>query len=233
MNLFFSTEIDEHSIILNEDEAKHCTKVLRKTVGDNIHVIDGNGNLYLVRIDSIGKRDCVCSILQKTEHFGKHDYYLRMCVAPTKNIDRFEFFVEKAVEIGVDEIIPVCSENSERKILKLDRVERIVLSAMKQSYKAYMPKLSEMIEVDKVITSDFSGKKCIAHCEDLEKILLRNEVEPGKEITILIGPEGDFSITEIELAIQNNWIPVSLGESRLRTETAAIAAVHTVELMNQ
>lgn len=233
MNLFFSTEIDEHSIILNEDEAKHCTKVLRKTVGDEIHVIDGCGNLYVARIDSVGKRDCVCSVVSRQEHFGGHNYYVRMCVAPTKNIDRFEFFVEKAVEIGVDEIVPVCSENSERKVLKLDRVERIVLSAMKQSYKATMPKLMEMTDIKQIISADYQGKKCIAHCEEQQKSLLRDEIEKGGEITILIGPEGDFSVSEIELAKKHNWIPISLGDSRLRTETAAIAAVHTVEVMNQ
>lgn len=233
MNLFFSSEIDEHSIVLNEDEAKHCTKVLRKVVGDEINVIDGLGNLYYARVESIGKRDCVCSIIRKIENFGSHNYYVRMCVAPTKNIDRFEFFVEKAVEIGVDEIIPVCSENSERKVLKSDRIERIILSAMKQSYKATMPKLLEMTDIKEILSSNFSGKKCIAHCENQEKKLLRDEVEKQEEITILIGPEGDFSLSEIELAKKNGWIPISLGESRLRTETAAIAAVHIVEVMNQ
>jgi 16S rRNA (uracil1498-N3)-methyltransferase len=156
-----------------------------------------------------------------------------MCVAPTKNIDRFEFFVEKAVEIGVDEIVPICCENSERKVVKLDRIERIVLSAMKQSYKAQMPVISEMTDVKEILSTAFSGKKCIAHCEEQQKQLLRDVVVKGEEITILIGPEGDFSLDEISLAQKNNWIPISLGESRLRTETAAIAAVHTVEVMNE
>lgn len=233
MNLFFSRKIDDHSIVLTDDEAKHCTKVLRKVVGDEIHVIDGNGNLYMAKIVSVGKRDCVCEIVSKTERFGSHNYYVRMCVAPTKNIDRFEFFVEKAVEIGVDEIVPICCENSERKVVKQDRIERIVLSAMKQSYKAQMPVISEMTDVKEILSTAFSGKKCIAHCEEQQKQLLRDVVVKGEEITILIGPEGDFSIKEIELATQNGWLPISLGESRLRTETAAIAAVHTVEVMNE
>lgn len=233
MNLFFSKDIDAHSIVLTDDEAKHCAKVLRKTIGDEIHVIDGNGNLYKARIDSVGKHDCVCSICEKTEHFGTHSYYVRMCVAPTKNIDRFEFFIEKAVEIGVDEIVPICCENSERKVVKLDRIERIVLSAMKQSYKAQMPVIREMTDVKEILSTAFSGKKCIAHCEEQQKQLLRDVVVKGEEITILIGPEGDFSLDEIYLAQKNNWIPISLGESRLRTETAAIAAVHTVEVMNE
>lgn len=220
-------------IVLPEEEAKHCTKVLRKVVGDEIHVIDGFGNLYLTRIDSIGKRDCVCSILQKTEHFGEHNYKVCMCVAPTKNVDRFEFFVEKAVEIGVDEIIPIVTENSERKVLKLDRIERIVLSAMKQSYKATMPKIAELTPIKDVLSSDIEGIKCIAHCENQEKSLLRDVVKDQSKVTILIGPEGDFSVEEIAIAKRNGWIPVSLGESRLRTETAAIAAVHTVNLVNQ
>ena len=233
MNLFYSNTIDGDFITLVGDEAKHCTKVLRKTVGDEIHIIDGQGTLFLTRIDSIGKNDCVCSVLNKTEQFGTHPYYVRMCVAPTKNIDRFEFFVEKAVEIGVDEIVPVCSDNSERKVLKLDRIERIVLSAMKQSYKATMPKLHELTDIRTILQTNYAGEKCIAHCEQQEKSLLRDVVKKGGEITILIGPEGDFSLSEIELAKQQGWIPVSLGESRLRTETAAIAAVHTVEVMNQ
>ena len=214
MNIFYSNTIDGQFITLEGDEAKHCTKVLRKTVGDEIHVIDGFGALYVARIDSVGKNDCVCSILSRTENFGSHPYYVRMCVAPTKNIDRFEFFVEKAVEIGVDEIIPVCSENSERKVLKLDRLERIVLSAMKQSYKATMPKLCELTDIQTIIAANYSGKKCIAHCEPQEKSLLRDEVEKGGEITILIGPEGDFSIEEIAQAKQAGWIPISLGDRK-------------------
>lgn len=233
MNIFYSNTIDGQFITLESDEAKHCTKVLRKSVGDEIHVIDGQGNLYVAQIELIAKNDCVCAILSKTEHFGTHPYYVRMCVAPTKNIDRFEFFVEKAVEIGVDEIIPVCCENSERKILKLDRIERIVLSAMKQSYKATMPKLHEMTDIRTILQTNYAGEKCMAHCEEQQKQLLRDVVVKGSEITILIGPEGDFSLSEIELAKQQGWIPVSLGNSRLRTETAAIAAVHTVELLNE
>lgn len=233
MNLFYSNDITESQITLPEDEAKHCTKVLRKNVGDEIHVIDGCGNLYLARIEAVGKRDCVCTVIEKTAGFGKHDYYVRMCVAPTKNIDRFEFFVEKAVEIGVDEIIPIVSENSERKVLKLDRIERIVLSAMKQSYKATMPIVAELTDIKDVLAAKYDGVKCIAHCEEQEKQLLRDVAAANKTITILIGPEGDFSLKEIEQAKQNGWTPVSLGESRLRTETAAIAAVHTVNVMNQ
>ena len=233
MNLFYSSEIDEHTITLCDDEAKHCAKVLRKSVGDEIRVIDGNGSLYTARIDSIGKRDCICAIIDKIENFGAHNYYVRMCVAPTKNIDRFEFFVEKAVEIGVDEIVPICSENSERKVINIDRIERIVLSAMKQSYKAKMPLIAEMTPIKDVLSASYSGLKCIAHCEDSQKFLLRDMIKDFHEISILIGPEGDFSKSEIEIAMQHEWKPVSLGESRLRTETAAVAAVHTVNLMKQ
>ncbi len=233
MNLFYSTIIDGNTATLVDDEAKHCVKVLRKTVGDNIHIIDGCGNLYVATIISIGKHDCVCNIIERTTNFGNHNYYLRMCVAPTKNIDRFEFFVEKAVEIGVDEIIPICCENSERKVLKLDRIERIVLSAMKQSYKATMPKIAELTNVNEVLSAPYDGLKCIAHCENQEKVLLRDKANNSQEVTILIGPEGDFSLDEIEKAKQYEWIPVSLGESRLRTETAAIAATHTINLLNQ
>lgn len=232
MNVFYTNDIQGQTLVLADEEAKHCTKVLRKVIGDTVHVIDGLGNLYTAEILSIGKRDCFCAIQDVHPHYGTHDYYLRMCVAPTKNIDRFEFFVEKAVEIGVDEIIPICCENSERRIIKLDRIERIVLSAMKQSYKAQMPKLAEMTDIADVLAAPYQGLRAIAHCEEQEKVLLQKRIVPHEETTILIGPEGDFSLSEITTALQLGWSPVSLGTSRLRTETAAIAAVHTVSLCN-
>lgn len=232
MNIFYSPNTVQNAIILPEEESKHCTKVLRKSVGDSIHIIDGKGNLFLAKIEEINKKNCICSILETHTNYGNHNYFLRMCVAPTKNIDRFEFFIEKAVEIGVNEIIPIITENSERRILKLDRIERIILSAMKQSYKATMPILHELTDVKTVLKTDFAGIKCIAHCEEDEKQYLQNLTIKNKQTTILIGPEGDFSVKEIQLAKQFNWQAISLGESRLRTETAGIVAVHSVHFLH-
>lgn len=234
MNLFYSEHITNNAIILTDEESIHCTKVLRKSVGNTIHVIDGKGNLFLAKIEEISKKQCVCSIVETQNNFGQHSHHVRMCIAPTKNIDRFEFFVEKAVEIGINEIIPILCENSERKILKLERIERIVISAMKQSYKAQKPIIHELTDIKSILKTQFDGIKCIAHCEENEeKKLLQTVAQKNHQHTILIGPEGDFSKSEIELALKNNWTAISLGNSRLRTETAGIVAVHTISLINE
>ncbi len=228
MQLFYSNTIHNGCITLNDEEKNHCTKVLRKTVGDVVHIIDGAGNLYETRIMAISKHDCVCAIEIVTPQFGAHNYKLSMCVAPTKNSDRFEFFVEKAVEFGIDEIIPIRTDNSERKILKPERIEKIILSAMKQSYKAYKPQLYELTDFSELLKNPVNGIACIAHCYDGEKQKLPEILQANSRICIAIGPEGDFSEREVKQAIDNHWKAITLGESRLRTETAAIAAVHSV-----
>ena len=161
------------------------------------------------------------------------DYYLHIAIAPTKNNDRLEWFLEKATEIGIDEITPIICQNSERKFVKQERLEKIIQSAMKQSLKFTLPKLNEPIKFNDFIDQDFNGKKCIAHCEDDEKTLLKTLVNTKEKITILIGPEGDFSTQEIKKALSKKFIPISLGESRLRTETAGLVAVQTVAIINQ
>ncbi|MCL2329325.1 MAG: 16S rRNA (uracil(1498)-N(3))-methyltransferase [Bacteroidetes bacterium] len=228
MQLFYSNIRNGHYITLHDEEKNHCTKVLRKSTNDIIHIIDGNGNLYEARISTINKHDCVCTILHTTPQFGAHNYKLTMCVAPTKNSDRFEFFVEKAVEFGVDEIIPIRTENSERKILKPERIEKIILSAMKQSYKAYKPILHELTDFKDVLKNPIVGAACIAHCYEGEKQKLPQILQHNSSICIAIGPEGDFSEHEVAQALEKQWQAITLGESRLRTETAAIAAVHSV-----
>ncbi|MDR2963976.1 MAG: 16S rRNA (uracil(1498)-N(3))-methyltransferase [Bacteroidales bacterium] len=228
MQLFYSNHIQNGSIILTDEEKNHCTKVLRKGVGDSIHVIDGQGNLYEVCIAAVTKHECVCSILHTTPNFGAHPYYLTLCVAPTKNSDRFEWCVEKAVELGVDEIVPILCDNSERKILKLERIEKIILSAMKQSYKAYQPKLHELTDFSAILSRSAHELCCIAHCHEDEKYKLPALLQHHSRACIAIGPEGDFSTHEVTRALENRWQAITLGESRLRTETAAIAAVHSV-----
>jgi 16S rRNA (uracil1498-N3)-methyltransferase len=163
--------------------------------------------------------------------FGKRNHYLHLAVAPTKNTDRFEWFLEKATEIGVDEITPILCEHSERKVIKDDRLEKVVISAMKQSLKAYLPKLNPLTPLKDLLNAEFEGKKFIAHCYDLDKRELKNELTESSSHLVLIGPEGDFSEEEIQLAITQQFIPVSLGESRLRTETAGVVACHTVNLL--
>lgn len=229
MQLFFSEHITNNTILLNDEESVHCTKVLRHTVGSIVHIIDGLGNLYTTTISEIHKRQTICSIVDVKQNFGIHPYFLRMCVAPTKNIDRFEFFIEKAVEMGVNEIIPIQCDNSERSIIKPERFERICISAIKQSYKAHKPTITPIQKCSDILTTHFEGNNCIAHCNDSsEKKHIFSHITKGIPTTILIGPEGDFSLQEIALATQHNWHEVHLGTSRLRTETAAIAAVHSV-----
>lgn len=228
MQLFYSITVTNKHIILSDEEKNHCTKVLRKTVGSIIHIVDGLGNLYETRLESISKHDCVCEIISCTPQFGAHNYNLTMCVAPTKNIDRFEFFVEKAVEFGINEIVPILTDNSERKILKLERIEKIILSAMKQSYKAYKPILHELTDFKTVLKNPHIGAACIAHCYEGSKQKLSNILQHNSSLCIAIGPEGDFSEQEVALTLENQWQAITLGESRLRTETAAIAAVHSV-----
>ena len=230
MHLFYSPEILNGSLELPQDEAIHCTKVLRRNVGDKIHIIDGQGTKYLAQITNVLGKHVDFSILEQEANFGYFPYKIRMFVAPTKNMDRFEFFVEKAVEMGICEIHPILCSNSERKVIKPERVERIIISAMKQSYKARKPLLLPMRKLSEVLKDDWSGKKFIAHCEDGEKKTLKDF---GKQdcTNILIGPEGDFSLEEIALAKQNNWTEISLGNTRLRTETAALAALHSVHFL--
>lgn len=231
MNLFYAPEILNGINSLPEDEAKHCIKVLRHKVGETIHIIDGKGNKYTCSISEITKKTVDFDIVEKQEKFGYFPYLIRMFVAPTKNIDRFEFFVEKAVEMGVCEIHPIICDNSERKSLNLERIERIMISALKQSYKSRKPILFPLKTATEAIKTPFEGNKFIAHCNNAEKHSLREWEKPLKT-NILIGPEGDFSAKEIELAQQNNWLEITLGNARLRTETAALTALSSVHFMH-
>ena len=235
MQLFYHPDISENDqqIVFPRDESKHIVKVLRKKEGDILNVTNGKGFLFETELILTTPQQCVAKVIRvKTEE--NHPYYLHLAVAPTKMNDRYELFLEKVTEIGVQEITPVICDHSERKVLKIPRFERVLQTAMKQSLHFSIPKLNNPINVSEFIKSPLEGNKYIAHCEDeKEKRSLKSQLKPGKRSTILIGPEGDFSSREIELALENGWIPVSLGNSRLRTETAAIVACHTAALANE
>ena len=230
MELFYSRDIDGGICRLDQDESGHCVRVLRHKAGDEISVIDGCGTLYRCRITSDSHKGVEAMVLDKTEDWGAHPYRLHMAVCPTKNNDRYEWFAEKACEIGLDEISPVIGEHSERRVFKTARIEKILVSAAKQSLKGSVPVVNEPVSVKEFIKNNDSGLKLIAYCFEDERVPRRNIKEvlqgyEGTDIAILIGPEGDFSRDEAELAIANGFIPVHLGDSRLRTETAALTAV--------
>ena len=237
MELFHSDQISGDRCILGPEESNHCIRVLRHRKGDLLEVMDGNGTLYHCRIEDPSPK-CTTAVIEGSESgWGGHPYRLVAACCPTKNNDRFEWFVEKAVEIGVDSIVPVIGDRSERKVYKTERAERIALSAAKQSLKAAIPKIREPLTVKDFIAEqpEEGSLKMIAYCFESEFMPRRSVREvldgyDGTDITVLIGPEGDFSPEEAELALRAGYIPVSLGESRLRTETAAVTAVTAVYL---
>ncbi|MDR0873585.1 MAG: 16S rRNA (uracil(1498)-N(3))-methyltransferase [Prevotellaceae bacterium] len=232
MTIFYAPDI-EKSPFLPEEESQHAVKVLRMKSGDKICVIDGAGGLYEAEIALPHPKHCEVKILQKTAEYGKRNHYLHIGIAPTKNIERLEWFVEKAVEIGIDEITPIVCQHSERKVLKTERLQKIILAAAKQSLKAYLPRLNDIVTFEKLINTPFLGNKYIAHCYEEERELLQNIYTKGQSALILIGAEGDFSREEVQAALKNGFLPVSLGNSRLRTETAGVVACHTVNLINE
>ncbi len=231
MELFYSQDIEGGTCRLDHDESGHCIKVLRHRLGDEISVIDGRGTLYRCRIVSDSHKEVVAQVIDSVQDWGGHPYRLHMAVCPTKNNDRFEWFAEKACEMGFDELSPIIGDHSERRILKTQRVEKILVSASKQSLKASVPMVNEPVSVKEFIAANASNDslKLIAYCFDDERVPRRSIKEvlagyEGTDVTVMIGPEGDFSHEEAELALNAGFIPVHLGASRLRTETAAIAA---------
>ena len=234
MQLFYAPEIKDDYYTMSEEETFHCVRVLRIKPGDNIHLTDGKGNLFTATIQNTDKKGALLKIINSKVEYGKRDYWLHIAIAPTKNIERFEWFLEKTTEIGIDEITPLLCEHSERTNLKSERMEKIIVAAMKQSIKAYKPILNQMEKYNKFIGRTFNGSEnYIATCEGENRKLLKNIYHTGKNAVILIGPEGDFSNNEIQNAIQSGFIPVSLGESRLRTETAGLVACHSISLINE
>ena len=229
MQLFYLAN-PAKEIILSAKESKHATKVLRKKEGDALDFTDGKGNFYKAEITVADSRKCRLQIVSREQKEKQHNYHLHIAIAPTKNMDRFEWFLEKATEIGIDEITPIICSRSERKVIKTERCNKILLSAMKQSLKFHLPKLNEAISLTDFIKQDFEDAKYIAYCEDGDKNELKT-VSKTENTLILIGPEGDFSNAEIEMALKNNFKAVSLHASRLRTETAGIVAVHTINMI--
>ena len=230
MQLFY-LENPEKDIILSAEESKHATKVLRKKEGDILNFTDGKGAFYKAEITVADTRKCRLKVVSTEQKPKQHNYHLHIAIAPTKNMDRYEWFLEKATEIGIDEITPIICEHSERKVIKTERCNRILLSAMKQSLKYHLPKLNEAISLNDFLIKNYQGDKYIAHCENGEKKELKT-INNTEKYLILIGPEGDFTQKEIDLALQNKFKAVSLGTSRLRTETAGIVATHSISLKN-
>lgn len=231
MNVFYTPDIQTKTE-LPEEEAQHCIRVLRLTAGDEITLTDGKGNFYRAEISASTNKRCLVNIIETIYQEPLWPCHLHIAMAPTKNMDRNEWFAEKATEIGFDELTFLNCRFSERKVIKTERIEKILVSAIKQSLKARLPVLNEMTDFDKFISRDFKGQKFIAHCYEGEKPLLRDVLQKGEDALVLIGPEGDFSEEEVKKAIEKGFIPISLGKSRLRTETAALVACHTMNLMN-
>ncbi len=233
MQLFYSPTLTATSstFTFSREESKHIAKVLRKKEGDILHITNGKGLLCSAIITFATISQCIVTV-QSTELQNKKNYRLHLAVAPTKMNDRYEWFLEKATEIGIDEITPIICDHSERKVIKPERFERILQSAMKQSLQCYLPKLNTAISLSEFLTKQNDDQLLITHCEETNKRTLKELTVPATNITILIGPEGDFSTKEIELATTNGYTPISLGENRLRTETAAIVAVHSIAFMH-
>lgn len=234
MQLFYNPTIteDTEGFVFDKEESKHIVKVMRKKQGDTLFVTNGLG--FLFKTEIIIAMDTKCSV--KIVSFEKSEplkYHLHLAVAPTKMNDRYEWFLEKATEMGISEITPIICDHSERKFIKTDRFDKIIQSAMKQSLQYYLPKLNEPISFKDFMKIKNNGLNFIAHCEETDKKSLKDVIKPNENTTILIGPEGDFSDKEIKLALQNNYIPVSLGNTRLRTETAAVVACHSVVFVNE
>lgn len=234
MEIFFAREIDGTFCHLTEEESAHCVKVLRHREGDEIHVIDGEGTFYTCRLCDASPKGATAQILEVEKDWGAHPYHLTMAVCPTKNNDRYEWFAEKATEMGLDQIAPVIGEHSERRVFKTERLAKILLSASKQSLKGAIPQISEPLSVKEFIKECDAELKLICYCFEEEtlrrsiKEVLAEKAADNCTIAILIGPEGDFSRDEAKLAMENGFIPVHLGDSRLRTETAALTATAAV-----
>lgn len=243
MQLFYSNTInsDSSQFTFDKIESRHIVKVLRKKEGDNLFITDGNNSLFKVTILIASDKKCTVKIDTVEQKENPRNYHLHIAIAPTKNNDRLEWFLEKATEIGIDEITPIICKHSERKVVKHERLEKVLVSAMKQSLKFQLPKLNAAISFSDFINQQQQeGELFIAHCEETDKKSLKSELNSRfdskklkQQITILIGPEGDFSYEEISTAIKKKYTPVTFGESRLRTETAGVVAVQSVAFFNE
>jgi 16S rRNA (uracil1498-N3)-methyltransferase len=234
MQLFYNININEttENFSFDKEESKHIIKVLRKKDTDILYVTNGLGLLFKTEITLASDSKCTVKIIS-FEKSAPSKYHLHLAVAPTKMNDRYEWFLEKATEIGIHEITPIICDRSERKVINTERFDKIILTAMKQCNQLYLPKLNSAMTFKEFVKLKNEGLQLVAHCEETDKKTLKSVLVPNENITMLIGPEGDFSEKEIEAALENNYIPVSLGNTRLRTETAAIVACHSVVFINE
>jgi 16S rRNA (uracil1498-N3)-methyltransferase len=234
MHIFYTPDITQNTYTLNEEESKHCVRVLRLTIGSIVNLVDGKGGFYTAEITSDNPKKVSLSILKVETEFHQRNHYLHIAVAPTKNIDRIEWFLEKATELGIDEITPIITDRSERRVVKEDRLNKVITSAVKQSIKAYHPKLNDAISFDAFLKEPFDGDKLIAHCIDNgEKQYISKLVTPHQKYLILIGPEGDFTPDEVDLALNKGFKALTLGDNRLRTETAALSVCFEINYLNR
>lgn len=233
MHLFYAPNLKDNLHELSQEDSRHCVKVLRLKSDDLVHLTDGKGGLYKARIIEDNPQKCKVEVIETHHEYGKRPFYLHIAIAPTKNIKRFEWFLEKSTEIGIDEITPLVSFHSERRQLKTERMNRIITSALKQSLKTYHPIFNEMTNFEDFFNSPTKGSSFIAYCGSGHSGHLKNLYNPGADATIIIGPEGDFNDGEINKAKAYGFIPVSLGSSRLRTETAGIVACGIINLLNE
>jgi 16S rRNA (uracil1498-N3)-methyltransferase len=232
MLLFYTSDISGSTHVLDEQESKHVTRVLRLKRGDMVHLTDGNGNIYESEISNDSNKRCELTIVNVIQGFGKRRVPVHIAIAPTKNINRFEWFLEKSTELGIDQITPIFCERSERTMIKPDRLKKVMVAAMKQSLKAYLPVLNPAVRFEKFLASMDAEQKFIAYIDDSIADHLKDKAVKHRGAIVLVGPEGDFSPGELKLALENGYIPISLGKNRLRTETAGIAACHILNLVN-
>lgn len=232
MQLFYNPDISGNTIELSEEESKHCTRVLRLKIEDEVWITNGKGNLYKTTIISDHPKACILNIEETFENYGARPYKLHIAISPLQHADRLEWFIEKATESGIDEITPILCERSERKNVNIDRLQKVMISAMKQSIKAKLPILNPLTKFNDFIKKDYNITKAIAYCTD-ERKHITEWYKKASDCLILIGPEGDFSPKEIESALKNNYTGISLGNSRLRTETAATTACFAINLINR
>jgi 16S rRNA (uracil1498-N3)-methyltransferase len=233
MHIFYTPEINSETYILSEEESKHCIKVLRFQKGSVLNLVDGKGGFYEAIVEEPHPKRTKINILSVHKNYGLRNHYLHIAIAPTKNIERLEWFLEKATEIGIDEITPIICEHSERRDVKTERLNKVITTAVKQSIKAFHPKLNDPQSFADIILKTKHANKFIAHCVETQKFAIKDQFKPNSDYLIMIGPEGDFTSSEIDLAMSHNFIPISLGDSRLRTETAALEACFEINFLNR
>ena len=234
MHIFYTPDINSNTYLLSEEESKHCIKVLRLQKGSLLFLVDGKGGFYDAIIEDPQPKRTKIKILRIQQNYGLRNQKLHKAIAPTKNIERIEWFLEKATEIGIDEITPIICDRSERKEVKIERLNKVITSAVKQSIKAYHPLLNEPVRFSDFVIKSQNSQKFIAHCvDDSKKNSLKELIKLNSDYLVLIGPEGDFSPQEISLALDQGFLPISLGESRLRTETAALEACFEINFLNR